>query len=54
MKKLVVALVLAGGVAAVAFAALTSPNSTKKINTGKQIEKKERKKECRHTCPFST
>lgn len=54
MKKLVVALVLAGGVAAVSFAALNSPGSSnKKINTGKSAEKKENKKQCRHTCPYS-
>jgi flagellar basal body-associated protein FliL len=52
MKKLVVALVLAGGVTAVAFAALKSVSSSKKeTRTEKKAEKK--KKECKHTCMFS-
>jgi hypothetical protein len=50
MKKLVVVLALAGGTAAVAFAAFDSSN--KKAKTEKKSEKKENKKQCRHTCLF--
>jgi hypothetical protein len=49
MKKFIVAFTLVAGVAAVAVASL---NTTNKKKTG--VEKKaEKKKECRHTCPFS-
>lgn len=51
MKKLLIALVLLGGITAVAFATLNS--SKKKAKIEKKTEKKERKRECRHTCPFS-
>ena len=52
MKKLLVALVLAGGVTAVAFAAFKSNNSSKKeTKTEKKAEKK--KKECKRVCMFN-
>jgi hypothetical protein len=49
MKRIIVILVLIGGLAAVAFASLSS--SSKKNQ--KQEIKKEKKKECKHVCPFS-
>ncbi len=51
MKKLVVAVALMAGVAAVAFASFTS--NKKKANIEKKAEKKEMKKECKRTCIFS-
>jgi len=49
MKKLLIAVVLMGGVTAVAFASF---NNKKKKAT---IEKKcDMKKECSHHCPFSS
>ena len=52
MKKFIVALALASGVAAIAYASLSSRDNTKQA-----IEKKEKKdikkKECRRTCLFS-
>lgn len=53
MKKIIVALILASGVTAIAFAALDSsavPN--KKMKTEKKAETK-KKKECKRTCIFS-
>ena len=47
MKKVLIALVLLGGITAVAFATLNS--SKKKAKT----ENKEMKRECKHVCPFS-
>jgi hypothetical protein len=53
MKKIAVALVLAGGLTAVAFASLNSSSSKKEKATEKKMEKKDKKKECRRICPFS-
>jgi type II secretory pathway pseudopilin PulG len=50
MKRLAVALVLVGGMTAVAFASLNT--SKKKATTEKKAEKKV-KRVCKHTCPFS-
>ncbi len=52
MKKLLVALVLAAGVTAIAFAAFdTSASSKKQVKTEKKTETK-KKKECRRTCLY--
>lgn len=51
MKKYIVALVLAAGIGAIAYASL-SKNSTNKQAIEKKAEKKE-KKECKKTCLFS-
>ena len=52
MKKVLVALILMGGIAAVAFASLNKGQNKNKVE--KKSEKKEKKKECcRHTCLFS-
>ena len=51
MKKVVIALVLAGGIGAIAFASLSNRNNTKQ-SIEKKAEKKE-KKECKRTCLFS-
>ncbi len=52
MKKVIIALVLAGGVGAVAYASLSNNNSSKQA-IEKKTEKKEMKKECQHRCMFS-
>ena len=55
MKKTIVALILASGVTAIAFAALDSSSSSasnKKMKTEKKVETK-KKKECKHTCMYS-
>jgi hypothetical protein len=52
MKKIVIALVLAGGVGAIAYASLSNHNSSKQA-IEKKTEKKEKKHECSKTCPFS-
>ena len=53
MKKTIVALILASGVTAIAFAAFdTSSASTKKTKTEKKVETK-KKRECKHTCMYS-
>jgi len=52
MKKFLVALVLAGGIGAIAYASLTK-NSSNKQAIEKKTEKKEKKKECKKTCMFS-
>ncbi|HEU5166727.1 MAG TPA: hypothetical protein VFU29_14350 [Chitinophagaceae bacterium] len=53
MKKTIVALILASGVTAIAFAALDSSSaSNKKMKTEKKAETK-KKKECKHTCMYS-
>jgi hypothetical protein len=52
MKKFIVALALAGGVAAFAYASLQNRDSNKQAIEKKQ-EKKETKKECKRTCLFS-
>jgi hypothetical protein len=52
MKKFLVALVLIGGIAAVAFASLNSNHDKTKVE--KKTEKKEKKKGCcRHSCMFT-
>jgi hypothetical protein len=52
MKKIVIALVLASGVGAIAYASLSNNNSSKQA-IEKKTEKKEKKKECKRTCLFS-
>jgi len=52
MKKTIVALILASGVTAIAFAALDTSSSNKKVKTEKKVETK-KKKECKHTCMYS-
>jgi hypothetical protein len=53
MKKTIVALILASGVTAIAFAAFDSSSSpNKKMKTEKKAETK-KKKECKRTCIFS-
>ena len=57
MKRLLVVIVLLAFMAAVAFASLTRTNKTiKKQADAKKTEKKETKKkrECKHTCWFSS
>jgi flagellar biosynthesis protein FlhB len=54
MKKLIVALVLAGGVAVIAYASLSDRGYTKQaVDKQQKMEKKEMKKECKRTCLFS-
>lgn len=53
MKRLLIALILISGIAAVAFASLNSRNHKKEDQkVEKKTEKKEKKK-CRYTCIFS-
>ena len=52
MKKFLVALALASGVAVIAYASLSSRDNTKQA-TEKQEKKEMKKKECRRTCLFS-
>ncbi len=52
MKKLIVALVLAGGVGAIAYAAMDNQGSKKQV-IEKKTEKKEKKKDCKKRCLFS-
>jgi len=53
MKKTIVALILASGITAIAFAALDSSSvSNKKVKTEKKAETK-KKKECKHSCMYS-
>ena len=51
MKKIIVALALAGGVAAFAYASLQNRNSDKQAIEKQQ--KKELKKECKKRCLYS-
>lgn len=51
MKKVVIALVLLGGVTGFAFASLKSTN--KKNQTEKKTGEKKMKKQCSRTCIFS-
>ena len=52
MKKTIVALILASGVTAIAFAAFdTSSASNKKMKTEKKAETK-KKKECKRSCLY--
>jgi len=50
MKKIIVALALAGGVAAFAYASLQNRNSDKQAIEKQQ--KKEMKKECKKRCMY--
>lgn len=52
MKKLIIALVLAGGVTAFAFAALDSSSAVKDSKKEKKQESK-KKKDCMHTCMYA-
>jgi hypothetical protein len=47
MKKMIVALALASGIAVIAYASLQNRSNTKQA-----IEKKEIKKECKRSCLF--
>lgn len=51
MKKILIALVLAGGIGFIAFASLSN-HSSKKQSIEKKTEKKEKKHECQRTCIF--
>ena len=52
MKKTIVALILASGVTAIAFAAFDSSSApNKKMKTEKKAETK-KKRECSHSCIF--
>jgi len=51
MKKMIVALALASGVAVLAYASLQNRSNTKQAI--EKQEKKELKKECKKTCLFS-
>ncbi|HSU29406.1 MAG TPA: hypothetical protein VLJ68_13560 [Chitinophagaceae bacterium] len=51
MKKLLIGMVLLGGLTGIAFASLTT--TRKKSNIEKKSEKKEKKECCRHSCPYS-
>jgi len=48
MKKMIVALALASGVAVIAYASLNDRSKTKQA-----VEKKELKKECKKKCMYS-
>jgi len=52
MKKAVIALVLAGGIGAIAYASLATRHNTRQA-IEKKTEKKEKKHECKRTCLFS-
>lgn len=52
MKKVLIVLVLAGGVGAIAYASLSNINSNKK-KIEKKAEKQEKKKECKKACMYS-
>jgi hypothetical protein len=52
MKKTIIALILASGVTAIAFAAFDSSSaSNKKVKTEKKAEAK-KKKECKRSCIY--
>ena len=52
MKKTIIALILASGVTAIAFAAFDSSSApSKKMKTEKKAETK-KKRECSHSCIF--
>ena len=51
MKKMIVALALASGIAVIAYASLQNRSNTKQAI--EKQEKKELKKECKRTCLFS-
>ena len=52
MRKVVIALVLAGGVGAIAYASLSDRSSNKQA-IEKKTEKQQKKHECKRTCMFS-
>jgi hypothetical protein len=52
MKKAIIALALAGGIGAIAYASLSNQSNNKQA-IEKKAEKQEKKKECRHHCLFS-
>ena len=52
MKKALIALVLAGGIGAIAFASMSN-RSTNKQAIEKKAEKQEKKHECKKRCMFS-
>lgn len=52
MKKFVVALALAGGVAVIAYASLSDRSYIKKTTTEKQQKQEIKKKECKRSCLF--
>jgi hypothetical protein len=52
MKKILIALVLAGGVGAIAYASLSNRSNSKQA-IEKKTEEKEKKHECKKTCMFS-
>ncbi len=54
MKKVITAAVLVAFVGAVAFASIESNNTTKKQIQKKEQKEVKKKKECKHTCPFSS
>ncbi|MDP4263214.1 MAG: hypothetical protein Q8941_11860 [Bacteroidota bacterium] len=51
MKKVLIALVLAGGIGFIAYASLGNRSSNKQ-SMEKKTEKQEKKHECRRTCMF--
>jgi hypothetical protein len=54
MKKAIIALVLASGVTAIAFAAFDSSSSpNKKMKTEKKAETK-KKRQCSHSCMYNS
>ena len=52
MKRLLIVLVLAGGVGAIAYASLNNRSSNKQ-SIEKKTEKKEKKSECQKRCMYS-
>lgn len=52
MKKIVIAIVLACGVGAIAYASLSNRSSNKQ-SIEKKTEKQDKKHECKKTCMFS-
>ncbi len=52
MKKAIIALVIAGGISAAAYASLRSNSDSKQVMEKKQ-ETKDVKKECKKRCLFS-
>ncbi len=53
MKKLLIGLVLLGGITAIAYASLNNNRKSDKQATEKKMDKKEKKKECKKRCLFS-
>jgi hypothetical protein len=52
MKKVIIALALATGITAIAYASLRGSNSNTKQDTEKKQDVKKEKKECKRTCLF--